>query len=544
MISRRDFLRILGLTTATSLAGWKYPAWAKVRPQCLRGEYDAVIIGAGLGGLGCAAYMAQNGFKPLVIEQHSVPGGYASSFTRVAEGKTFTCEVSLHGTAATANQKMYEDLGVLDKLTFIPHAETWYSIFPDFTFEVPLCGGNLNCFKDILIEKFPEEESGISEYMSYWQNIVAELENYYQATLIQLLMFPFIFPTLWDVREKTLAEVQNEYISDEKLKAILSQSCGYYGLPPSKLSAFYYLFPQGTYHMYGSYNIKGTSQSLSNALVDVIEDAGGEVILGTKVTEILTSFNRARGVKTEDGESYYANAIVSNAAAPQTFGDLLPETDVPKDYMDKLSSYEPSLSSFNVWLGLNQDITNTISRADFSVYPGYDFEKEHEGKLEGDPEKSGFGLFIYDNLDKDFSPEGCSTISIMFLCGYDPWKQFETDYFAGNKDAYYEEKNRITEKLISLAEEYVLPGLSEMIIMKESATPLTNVRYTANTRGAIYGYDQTIDNSFMNRISIRTPVRRLYLAGSWSNPGGGYTGALGGGIDTAKAMWNDLFWLF
>ena len=62
-----------------------------------------VIIGAGLGGLSCAAYLAVNGFRPLVIEKHYLPGGYATAFTRSGkDGQPYRCEVSLHATAASA----------------------------------------------------------------------------------------------------------------------------------------------------------------------------------------------------------------------------------------------------------------------------------------------------------------------------------------------------------------------------------------------------------------------------------------------------------
>lgn len=71
-----------------------------------------------------------------------------------------------------------------------------------------------------------------------------------------------------------------------------------------------------------------------------------------------------------------------------------------------------------------------------------------------------------------------------------------------------------------------------MIEVQEAATPLTNVRYTLNTAGAIYGYEQSVANTFMNRISNRTPVKGLYLAGAWGEPGGGYSAVLSSGKKT------------
>ena len=53
---------------------------------------DVVVIGAGLAGLSAAAHLAMDGHRPLVLEHHSVPGGFAHEFTR----RGFRFEVALH----------------------------------------------------------------------------------------------------------------------------------------------------------------------------------------------------------------------------------------------------------------------------------------------------------------------------------------------------------------------------------------------------------------------------------------------------------------
>jgi prolycopene isomerase len=121
-------------------------------------------------------------------------------------------------------------------------------------------------------------------------------------------------------------------------------------------------------------------------------------------------------------------------------------------------------------------------------------------------------------------------------CGYDPWKKFEEDYFAGRKETYRKEKDRITQILIDRAESRVIPGLRSMIEVVDAATPLTNVRYTKNPHGAIVGYEASLDNSGFNRIKNRTPVKGLYLASAWGNPGGGYILAVRGGQSAFKDL--------
>lgn len=56
-------------------------------------QYDVVIIGAGLGGLVSAAVIAKKGFKVLIVEKNSYPGGCCSSFSK--DGYIFNIGPSL-----------------------------------------------------------------------------------------------------------------------------------------------------------------------------------------------------------------------------------------------------------------------------------------------------------------------------------------------------------------------------------------------------------------------------------------------------------------
>lgn len=45
-------------------------------------EVDVIVVGAGIGGLSCAALSAKYGLKTLCLEAHDTPGGCAHSFSR------------------------------------------------------------------------------------------------------------------------------------------------------------------------------------------------------------------------------------------------------------------------------------------------------------------------------------------------------------------------------------------------------------------------------------------------------------------------------
>lgn len=63
-------------------------------------KYDAVVIGAGNGGLTAAARLAKEGKRVALLEQHNMPGGFATSFVR---GR-FEFEPSLHELISEARK--------------------------------------------------------------------------------------------------------------------------------------------------------------------------------------------------------------------------------------------------------------------------------------------------------------------------------------------------------------------------------------------------------------------------------------------------------
>jgi len=197
-----------------------------------------------------------------------------------------------------------------------------------------------------------------------------------------------------------------------------------------------------------------------------------------------------------------------------------------------MDTFTTSLSTFIVFLGLRKDLVRERGLKDYEIFyeTGYDPEASYRAALEGRVEDEGFGLTLYDNIYSGYSPAGKNILTIMNLQGYGPWQGFEHDYFQGRKEAYRAEKNRMADILIEKAEKTLLPGLRRAIEVKEVGTPLTNVRYTLNHRGAIYGWDQTLDNSEPRRLPHHTPIKNLWLAGAWTRPGGGYSAVLGSGL--------------
>jgi all-trans-retinol 13,14-reductase len=536
-LSRRSFLTISAMTAVSLALDWnKISAYAaKMGPKR---DYPTVVIGAGLGGLVCAAYLAREGIPVTVVERHTIPGGYATSFERA--GGKFTFDVSLHGTSIHNNgaARILKDIGVLDKIALAELPEVYRLKTPKLDISVPQ--RDVEAYIRLLTQHFPDEAEGIRGFVREMLGIAQEVDTLHRKKgKFFKPIFPLQYRKMWNVRNKTLADLMNAYVKDPELQAVLAALWGYYGLPPSKLSGFYYANATGNYLENGSYYIRHRSQDLSYTIAEIIEHSGGTILYETEVQETLITNGAVAGVKLSGGTSLPARAVVSNASALTTFNEMLPRDAVSVDYIRKLNRYRPSISSFIVWLGLNRDIRGHVKAFSTHVSSGLDPDAEYAAKLQGGIEIGSFGVAVYDNIYEGYSSPGTSTVQLMFLCGYEPWRRFEANYKSGRKEEYNKEKARWRDILIRRAEKEVIPGLSEMIEVKEAATPLTNWRYTGNTDGAIYGFEQSMDNAYMNRIQNRTPVKGLYLASAWGNPGGGYVGVFRGGENAFREMMED-----
>lgn len=529
-VGRRDFLKTILAGIPAVAIDWN--AFPQGTPAAQTGNsYDAVIIGSGLGGLSCAAAFARRNFRPLVLEQHTQAGGYATTFRRPGG---FVFDVSLHSTGVGERAGVYnliDGFPEIKDVEFVPHPYLYRAIFPGYDIRVPQKSPAK--YAAILAGLFPEEKAGIQGLLDDMYGLNQDISRYSESGgKVDMAEFAKNFPYLIKFAGKTWGWMQDTRLRDPKLKAIMSGLWGYFGLPPSKLSAYYYALPTIGYLEQGGFYPRGRSQAISDALVKFIRERGGTVRLGARVDRVIVKDYAATGVRTADGTEYSARAVVANANPLDVFETMMDEKEFLKDYLARLGKLSVSLACFQIFLGLKKDLVGDLKIPDSEIFysPGFDDDAAYQGLLEADMRNPGFGLMLYDNVYKGYSPPGKNTINILTLQGYGHWVPFEDAYRKGQKKEYRAEKERLADILIKKVEEVVLPGLSKAIEVKEIGTPLTNWRYTRNYHGAIYGFDQTLDDSGPTRLPHTTPIKNLYLAGAWTQPGHGYGAVIPSGL--------------
>ncbi len=486
-------------------------------------QWDAIVVGSGLGGLSAATRMAKSGLRVLVLEQHVFAGGYAHHFLRKVKGTdiVYDFDVALHQTGnllpGRSMYKMLGSLGVLERIGLNSFDTAFRSHGPAHDVVVPQAADD---YQDLMCRTFPEHAAGIRDLFATMRKIDGDGDEGLSEEAFASM-------------ELSLQQLVEEHVKDERFMGIFATLWGYIGLPPSQLSGFTYAMMWNSYHYGGCFYIKGGGQALSNAFVAIIEENGGKVLLNTEVEQIVTEGGCVVGVDTVKRGSFRAPVVVSNAAAPLTFDHLLDRPELVEADRKIGEALPLACSIHQAYIGIRGDAyeLGLKDRGGF-FNPSYDFDAEWDNLKRGNYREQGWLMGNHNLADPGHAPKGRSIIHVATLADGALWTGLD-------EDDYRKRKRELEEYLIDRLCE-AIPDARERIEVCETGTPHTMGRYSLNPLGSIYGYAFTPTSHSVHRPQPRTALPGLYLAGAWTFPGAGFTGTMMSGHNTAGLVLEDL----
>lgn len=485
---------------------------------------SAVVIGAGLGGLAAAATLAGEGVAVTVLEAQATPGGYASGFEH-GPYRFDTALHALHGLAPGGGyDRLYRALGILDRLRLHRLDPIYRLQLPDRVIDAH---ADPIRYERELIEQFPDQRDGIRAYfdeaMAVYRDGLRSRIDQEAGETPSLEEVIARYPAYAALAGRTWEPMLARHITDPRARSVVAGLWGYVGLPPSRLDAAVGSWGRSSYHEHGAWYPEGGAQAISDALAAVVGERGGEIRCGRQVTGIETATAGATAVVTADGGRYPADLVVSNASAPTTVLDWLGADRLPAEYLQRVRTPAPGYTTFGVFLGLGRDLFGEHGLPhELVVAPSYDIDAMYDAGLRGDWDRTELLVTDYTRVDPGCAPPGHGNVVITSLAS---WEYLDTWGTGGNLTGYRDNprylqlKEDVADALVAAADRAV-PGLAAAVQVRSASTPLTNLRWTGNPRGAIEGYENTPENSGLGWLGAGTPVRNVFLAGAWTTSGG------------------------
>jgi prolycopene isomerase len=480
-------------------------------------SYDAIVIGAGIGGLSAAAFLAYAGKRVLVVERHTTPGGYAHAFTR----GPYTFDPAVHVTGDSAEDglppALYRLLGVGDMVDF-QLTESWYKAsFPDVTLDVPFL---IDPYIEAHQRLFPQEAAAIEKYFRLCVQLHHEAHVLPPALgLDKLDEAARRYPVLFKYLRATIEDAVSEHLSDPRMRALGSALWPYIGSPPSEGSLITYATHLSVL-VDGVYYPRGSAQTMVDALCTAVVRHGGEIVVERSAEQIILEDGRAVGVAISGGERVSAPVVVSAVAAPMTFEQLVGLEHLPSGFVRRHRRLRPGLSAVIFYAATSLDLAAMGAQHENFLSLHTDPEEARKDILAGKP--GGMWAAVPTLGDPSLAPAGEHAITITSIARHDAetWR----DDLEGYKGAVLE------------AWEQVFPGLRQNLTFLEVATPRALERFTGNTNGACYGWDNIPSQTGGRRSPHVTPIGGLYLSGHWTQPGSGTMRTLVSGFHTAQMI--------
>jgi phytoene dehydrogenase-like protein len=511
-------------------------------------RYDAIVIGGGHNGLVTAAYLARAGKKVVVLERRHVLGGAAVTEEIIPGFKfsVFSYVVSL------LRPEIIRDLDLpRHGLEILPLDGTFTPMLNgDFLWRVNDHGKTrreLERHSKLDAEAYEEFGKAMVQMCRFVKPILGMIppdpSSLDPRDLKKLAFLGKRFQSLpaedkynlVQLMTMSAADFLDQWFETDVLKATMSAS-GIIGtfLGIRSPGTAYVLLHHYMGEIDGAFRSWGFSRggtgAISNAIAGAAREAGAEIRTEAPVSRIIIKNGVAQGVALESGEEIHAEVVSSSVDPRLTFLKFIESRELPSDFIEEVERYKYRGSSGKVNLALDAlpEFTSLPGsgrhlRGAMSISPSTEYmERAYDQAKYGEFSRRPYIDIVIPTLtDPSVAPPGKHIMSCFVQ--YAPYKLSK-----GNWD---EQREAFGNTVIDTISEHA-PNLKKIIIGRQVITPLDIERTTGLSEGNIFQGELSLEQLFFLRpvagwARYRTPIKRLYMCGSATHPGGGIMGAPG-----------------
>jgi phytoene desaturase len=472
-------------------------------------QKKAVIIGAGVGGIATAAFLAQQGFAVEVFEKNAGPGGRCGQM--IQEGHRFDLGATIL-LMPSLYRKVFSALGLdLDKDLEMTSLEPVYKLFFgdgtefEFTRDSEKMKAQLEAIEPGSFLKFSQYvEEGYRFFRLSMDDLLGK--NFYH-----LFQFVNLKSMRLLIKLKTwMAHTTyiRRYFSHPHLQMAFTFQNIYVGQNPYQAPAFFSMLP-GAEIAEGALFPKGGMHRIVEKLLETAIARGVQFQYKKPVAQIVVNGNKTSGILLEDGTMIEADVVIANADLPYIYRRLLPD----KHAANRLKKRKYSCSAIVFHWGVDR------------VYP----QLEHHSVFLNDPYKAGLDKIFNENSlsdnpsfyihapvrsDKLAAPANHDTLSVIV-----PVAHLDKKY---NQD-WKKMKQTARDGVIRRLKEAGIDDIEGHIKFEICYLPKTWEKTCNVTKGSVFGsLGHTIfQMGYFRPHNRHKKYRNLYFAGGSTHPGNG-----------------------
>ena len=510
-----------------------------------------MVVGAGHNGLTAAAYLARAGYSTLVLERRDIVGGCCVT-EEIAPG----CRASTTSyIASMLRPEVIRDLHLAEHgLRMVPcdpalqvpfpdgHLVSWWAKREQVVEELRKISAKdaatfvrvddqlkklARYLQPFFLEPPPEPDASSFEGWSELFRVGKRFRGISSAEISQLVSF----------LTGSLGDFLDRNYESEKIKTLFlaNNVYGKHGgpyQPGTALGLLFHLLSGGEQDQQGFYgHVMGGMGSITSAMAKAAQGFGAEIRTNAPVRQIESRDGRVRSVVLEDGTEIRARVVLSNADPKRTFLGMVPERDLPADFVHAIRGIKMDgpCAKVNMVLSEEPRFTGTPpnytpqQRSLFTLIPSLEFaERCYDIAKYGEiPEQLWVDCVVASNADPSLAPADKHVMTCFVQ--YVPYKL--------RQGTWDENRELLGDRVVKKVAEYA-PNVPGAIIVRQVLTPLELERTYGLTEGNIFHGDLSLEQLFFNRpvagwSQYRTPIAGLYLCGAGAHPGGGVTGAPG-----------------
>lgn len=292
----------------------------------MRENRKAVIIGAGIGGITTAVYLAKKGYIVSVYEKNSEPGGRCGQLIR--EGHRFDLGATMLMMPGIYHE-VFDSLGIrLDEGIDIVPMVNLYKIFfsdgscLDFTSDKERMKLQL---EKIELGSFKKSEEYVSRGYEIFRLGIDKLigRNFYN--LFQMVNLKNI-PLLFKIKAFTPhIKYAKRYFDNQHLLMAYTFQNIYVGQSPFVAPALFSMVPAAELTEGSFFPAGGGMFNIVEKMLEAADKNGVRFHYDSPVRKIITEGKKAGGIVLHDGTEINADIVISNADLPYAYRNLLPD---------------------------------------------------------------------------------------------------------------------------------------------------------------------------------------------------------------------------